>query len=170
MSLLNTINTMELVQTGPGLRDRLEKWIAARHHKAVVAKLRDFREQLREDAKPDSWVAVEAPLVLILMDMCIALGFDIDDQATVLGIEGLEAVLEILETRPALRSRPLINERQAQALRHVRRHGSITNGEFQELSPDVSAETLRLDLADLVTRGLLAKNGRKKGTRYVLPQ
>jgi hypothetical protein len=32
----------------------------------------------------------------------------------------------------------------------------------------LSDETLRLDLADLVARGLLTKNGHNKGTCYVL--
>src|SRR5690606_40213598 len=43
-----------------------------------------------------------------------------------------------------------MNERQARALTYVRENGSITNGEYRRLCPDVSAETLRLDLADLV--------------------
>jgi ATP-dependent DNA helicase RecG len=32
----------------------------------------------------------------------------------------------------------------------------------------VSAETLRLDLADMVERGILLKVGSKKGTYYIL--
>jgi ATP-dependent DNA helicase RecG len=61
-----------------------------------------------------------------------------------------------------------MNERQARALTYVRESGSITNREYQGLCPDVSAETLRLDLADLVERGLLLKIGSKKGTYYIL--
>jgi ATP-dependent DNA helicase RecG len=61
-----------------------------------------------------------------------------------------------------------MNERQARALTYVRESGSITNREYQSLCPDVSAETLRLDLADLVERGLLLKIGSKKGTYYIL--
>ncbi len=44
----------------------------------------------------------------------------------------------------------------------------ITNYQFQELSPDVSAETLRRDLADLVAHGLLIKVGNKRATYYIL--
>ena len=33
---------------------------------------------------------------------------------------------------------------------------------------DVSAETLRLDMVDLVERGVLLKIGSKKGTHYIL--
>ncbi len=61
-----------------------------------------------------------------------------------------------------------MNERQAQALTYVRENGSITNREFQALCPTVSAETLRLDLVDLVERGVLLKIGVKKGTYYIL--
>ena len=61
-----------------------------------------------------------------------------------------------------------INDRQAQALLHVREHGSITNRDYRQLCSDVSTETLRLDLADLVERGLLLKIGSKRGTHYIL--
>lgn len=61
-----------------------------------------------------------------------------------------------------------MNERQTQALDYVRRQGSITNGEYQQLCQGISPETLRRDLADLVTRGLLLKIGSKKGTYYIL--
>lgn len=61
-----------------------------------------------------------------------------------------------------------MNERQARALSFVRENGSITNRDYQQLCPDVSSETLRLDLVDLVERGLLLKIGSKKGTHYIL--
>jgi ATP-dependent DNA helicase RecG len=61
-----------------------------------------------------------------------------------------------------------MNERQAKALAYVQEHSRITNREYRTLCPDVSAETLRLDLADLVERGILIKIGAKKGTYYIL--
>lgn len=61
-----------------------------------------------------------------------------------------------------------MNERQTRAVNFVRENGSITNREYQRLCPDVSGETLRLDLVDLVERGLLLKIGAKKGTYYIL--
>ncbi len=61
-----------------------------------------------------------------------------------------------------------MNERQLRALQFVQREGRITNKDYRELCPDVSAETLRLDLVDLVEKGLLLKIGDKKGTYYVL--
>ncbi len=61
-----------------------------------------------------------------------------------------------------------MNERQARALTYVQEHSRITNREYRTLCPDVSAETLRLDLVDLVERGILLKIGAKKGTYYIL--
>lgn len=60
------------------------------------------------------------------------------------------------------------NHRQARALQYIRDNGSITNREYRKLIEGVSAETLRLDLADMVERGILLKVGSKKGTYYIL--
>jgi ATP-dependent DNA helicase RecG len=61
-----------------------------------------------------------------------------------------------------------MNERQMKALEHIQQHGSITNGDYRGLCPHVGAETLRLDLADMVARGILLKIGDKRGTRYIM--
>lgn len=61
-----------------------------------------------------------------------------------------------------------MNERQDKALTYIQQHGRITNREYQQLCSDVSPETLRLDLADLVERGVLLKVGDKRGTYYIL--
>jgi ATP-dependent DNA helicase RecG len=60
------------------------------------------------------------------------------------------------------------NHRQARALQYIRDHGSITNREYRALCQGVSAETLRLDLSDMVEKGILLKVGSKKGTYYIL--
>jgi ATP-dependent DNA helicase RecG len=60
------------------------------------------------------------------------------------------------------------NHRQARALQYIRENGSITNREYRSLCQGVSAETLRLDLVDLVEQGILLKVGSKKGTYYIL--
>lgn len=62
----------------------------------------------------------------------------------------------------------LLNSRQEQALAFVAEHGRITNRDYQQLSPDVSPETIRRDLADLVDAGLLMKIGEKRATYYIL--
>jgi ATP-dependent DNA helicase RecG len=43
-----------------------------------------------------------------------------------------------------------------------------TSSDYQELCPDVHAETLRRDFADLVQRGVLIKMGTKRATYYIL--
>jgi len=61
-----------------------------------------------------------------------------------------------------------MNERQLMALNYIREKGRITSREYRALCPNVSAETLRLDLVDLVKKGVLLKIGDKKGTYYIL--
>ncbi|NJN84621.1 MAG: hypothetical protein HC802_21600 [Caldilineaceae bacterium] len=61
-----------------------------------------------------------------------------------------------------------MNERQIKAMEYVQREGTITNREYRELCSHVGAESLRLDLADLVNKGVLLKIGDKRGTRYIL--
>ena len=74
----------------------------------------------------------------------------------------------VRERRPTPTWERTMNERQVRALTYLREHGSITNREYQQLCPDVTAETLRIDLADLVQRGMLMRVGAKKGTYYIL--
>ncbi len=61
-----------------------------------------------------------------------------------------------------------MNDRQLKALEYVERHRAITNREYREFCPHVGAETLRLDLVDLVEKGVLLRIGEKRGTRYIL--
>jgi ATP-dependent DNA helicase RecG len=61
-----------------------------------------------------------------------------------------------------------LNERQIAALRYLTEHDSITNREFRELCPDVTDETARRDLADLVDRNLILRIGDKRATYYIL--
>lgn len=61
-----------------------------------------------------------------------------------------------------------LNERQIAALHYLAEHETITNREFRELCPDVTDETARRDLADLVDRNLILKIGDKRATYYIL--
>lgn len=61
-----------------------------------------------------------------------------------------------------------LNPRQEKALSYLVQHKRITNREYQELSPDVHPETLRRDLVDMVSKGVLLKIGDKKATYYIL--
>lgn len=172
MSLLQGFETMRLVKVGPSLRERLERWIAEQHHKTVIDRLRRFREGLERDMQPESWTELEAPMVLLLADVCDALGLSEGERATILGTEGVLALAENLETRirPVPSPRLPMNERQAKALAFVREEGMITMSTYRSICPWFADETLRLDLANLVARGLLVKNGVNKGTYYTLAE
>ncbi|MBZ0285903.1 MAG: putative DNA binding domain-containing protein [Anaerolineae bacterium] len=64
-----------------------------------------------------------------------------------------------------------INPRQEAALVFLHRESSnyrITNSDLQSLCPEVHPETIRRDLADLVTKNILKKMGQKRGSYYVL--
>jgi ATP-dependent DNA helicase RecG len=60
-----------------------------------------------------------------------------------------------------------VNPRQMKVLRFLEKNDRITNSQYRDVCPDVTSETLRLDLRDLVEKGLLLKIGDKKGTYYV---
>jgi ATP-dependent DNA helicase RecG len=74
----------------------------------------------------------------------------------------------VRERQPSPRWERTMNERQAKALAYIRENGRITNREYRQICGGVSPETLRLDLSDLVDRGLLLKVGAKRGTYYIL--
>jgi ATP-dependent DNA helicase RecG len=61
-----------------------------------------------------------------------------------------------------------LNERQIAALVHLAAEHRITNRDLQERYADVSGETIRRDLSDLVERGMLLKVGDKRATYYIL--
>lgn len=63
-----------------------------------------------------------------------------------------------------------VNPRQEIAIQYLNRESAkrITNSDLQLLCPDVHPETIRRDLADLVTKNILRKLGQKRGSYYVL--
>lgn len=61
-----------------------------------------------------------------------------------------------------------LNPRQQMALSYLAVNRRINSASYQDLCPDVHAETLRRDLADLVSRGILLKIGDKRATYYIL--
>jgi ATP-dependent DNA helicase RecG len=62
-----------------------------------------------------------------------------------------------------------VNPRQESAIAFLQAGNSrITNKDLQALYPEVHAETIRRDLADLVTKTILRKLGEKRGSYYML--
>jgi len=76
--------------------------------------------------------------------------------------------LRNVRERPAGKWEQYLNERQIKALTYLQKSGRITNREYRGVCSDVTPETLRLDLADMVNKGLLLRIGAKKGTYYIL--
>ena len=79
-----------------------------------------------------------------------------------------KVTLRNVRERPVYKWAQNVGERQIKALGFLQEHGRITNRDYHELCPDVTAETLRLDLADMVHKGILLRIGDKKGTYYIL--
>ena len=77
---------------------------------------------------------------------------------------------ELVSSQPEAERWPhgFLNERQEKAVAFVREHERITNSDYQALAPDVSAETIRRDLSDLVEKNLLIRIGSKRATYYIL--
>ncbi len=62
-----------------------------------------------------------------------------------------------------------VNPRQEAALQYLLSgHSRITNSDLAAVFPEVHAETIRRDLADLVSKGILRKLGEKRGSYYIL--
>jgi predicted HTH transcriptional regulator len=147
---------MKLVKTGPGLAEKLE-------HEKLVKRLREFRKSLEADMAPEPLAALTVSAVVLLSDVCAALGLDENRTAQVLGAEGMAT----LACEVAIMQKT-INHRQIAALACTREHGRIRLSEFRAICPHWSDETLRLDLVDLVKRGMLSKKGNKRGAHYIL--
>lgn len=60
-----------------------------------------------------------------------------------------------------------LSDRQIKSVLYVVENGSISNGEYQNLT-DVSDRTALRDLEDLVSKRILQKKGERKSTRYFL--
>jgi len=133
---------------------------------SVADRLIDCRRQLEREMAPDPWTDLRTPVVSLLSEVCQALGLTAEDRFRVLGRDGVQALATISEDRDYLSRHVSANHRQMAVLRHVWAYGRIDARTYRQLRPHWHPETLRLDLADLVRRGLLAKNGATKGTYY----
>jgi ATP-dependent DNA helicase RecG len=128
-------------------------------------------------------------IVQILSDMGFVerLGYGIDRMLAAMAEAGLaEPVFEEMTAgfRVILRSRGdelvskepasqrwsnrRLNPRQERAVAYLAERGAITNREFRELCPELSDETIRRELSDMVDQGLIMKVGDRKATYYIL--
>jgi ATP-dependent DNA helicase RecG len=77
---------------------------------------------------------------------------------------------ELVSKEPASQrwSNRRLNPRQERAVAYLAERGTITNREFRELCPELSDETIRRELSDMVDQGLIMKIGDRKATYYIL--
>jgi ATP-dependent DNA helicase RecG len=77
---------------------------------------------------------------------------------------------ELVSKEPAAQrwSNRRLNPRQEKAVAYLNERRTITNREFRELCPELSDETIRRELADMVDQGLIMKVGDRKATYYIL--
>jgi len=138
----------------------------------LVLELMRYRKQLESDMLPEVWTKLEAPVYVILSDICKTLGLSSADTASVLGVDATLQMLSMLEVRiypVPCKGEPLCT-RQTKAYIFVRQEGMINLATYRALCPFWSDETLRLDLQGMVNCGILVKHGKCKGTYYTLAE
>ena len=94
MDVSSHLNDAKIIQV-PGLREQLGQALARRY---AVAGLRRFRQELERDLAPELWTALEAPAILLLADLCEAMGLSEQQRATVMGQQGEHALRDALAT------------------------------------------------------------------------
>ncbi|MEZ4712419.1 MAG: ATP-binding protein [Caldilineaceae bacterium] len=182
-AVVNAIAHRDYSQPGEGIRlimysDRMEVYSPGRLPGHVTL-----------DNLVDERYSRNEALVAVLTDLGYIerLGYGIDRMIATMREAGLQAPLfeetaagfkvtlysagvDLVSPQPAQQpwGHAFLNERQEGALAFVQQNGRITNSEYQELVPDVSAETIRRDLADLVEKNLLLRIGSKRATYYIL--
>jgi ATP-dependent DNA helicase RecG len=90
--------------------------------------------------------------------------FEETDAGFMVKLFARNGVTEGTDTLPV----PAQNQRIKKMLEFMQSNGRITNREYQEMCPDVSAESLRRDFVDMVERGVIMRIGDKRGTYYIL--
>lgn len=62
-----------------------------------------------------------------------------------------------------------LNERQLKSIKFLKAEGSLSSADFQDLT-GASRQTATRDLADMVKKAVLVRQGKGRGTRYVIPR
>jgi Fic family protein len=61
-----------------------------------------------------------------------------------------------------------LSERQITIIEYIQRVGYLQNKSFPDIFPKISEDTILRDIADLVQKGLVKKEGKTKASRYML--
>jgi ATP-dependent DNA helicase RecG len=62
-----------------------------------------------------------------------------------------------------------LNERQLKSIKFLKSEGSLSSADFQDLT-GASRQTATRDLADMVKKAVLVRQGKGRGTGYVIPR
>jgi ATP-dependent DNA helicase RecG len=62
-----------------------------------------------------------------------------------------------------------LNERQLKSIKFLKSEGSLSSADFQDLT-GASRQTATRDLSDMVKKAVLVRQGKGRGTRYVIPR
>ena len=98
MDVSGHLNDVKIIKV-PSLREHLGQALAQRF---AVAGLHRFRQQLERDLAPELWTALEAPALLLLADLCEAMGLSEQQRAAVMGQQGEPALHDALATEFAV--------------------------------------------------------------------
>jgi ATP-dependent DNA helicase RecG len=90
--------------------------------------------------------------------------FEETDAGFVVTLYAKAALPNTADATPA----PAQTQRVEKMLVFLKTNGRITSREYQDICPDVSAESLRRDFVDMVERGTILRIGDKRGTYYIL--
>lgn len=104
--------------------------------------------------------------ILEMVKQCKHLGLPEPDFKSIRGLEFRTIIAKDIFTESVLEKLGL-NERQMEAVTHIKGMGRITNSEFQKLTGAIRKTAAR-DLDDLVEKGVLERMGEKRGSYYIL--
>ena len=104
--------------------------------------------------------------ILEMVKQCRNQGLPEPEFKSIRGVEFRSILARDIFTKSMLEKLGL-NERQLKAVKYVKEKGKITNKEYREMS-NLSDEGARIDLNDLVDKGLLLSKGKGRNVHYVL--
>jgi predicted HTH transcriptional regulator len=101
-----------------------------------------------------------------MVKQCRKQGLPEPEFKTIRGVEFRTILARDIFTESVLEKMGL-NERQLKAVKYVKKRGKITNREYREMN-NISDEGARIDLKDLVEKGVFLSKGKGRSVHYVL--
>ncbi|MDE2591067.1 MAG: hypothetical protein KGL95_15525, partial [Patescibacteria group bacterium] len=83
--------------------------------------------------------------------------------------EKIESVSVDAKIKEKLGGQPLmLSERQLMIVEYIQKNGYLENKAFKSMFPMLSEDSVLLDIKQLVTAGIIRKQGVTKGVKYVM--